>query len=311
MKKLFGLFLLALAFLAPSAANAVSCFWVGGTATWDTTNTGGGGAGGIKWASASGGGTACAGGGTGGSPSTGDTATFDANSGGGTVTVNFGGLITIQSLTFGAFTGTLDFATNNNSITLTDSNSLNGSGTGTRTLNMGDGTWTLSNAQALWNCTTVTNFTLNANGSTVAFTTAVTNQQRFQGGGKTYNIVTFAGGGHAAISITGANTFGTLTITNTPVRVAMPNNATTTITNFTNISGSASAAVIFESDNPLFNVATISSANNWTCDWCTFNRMTFTGGGTFTANNSLNAGNNTGITFAPSGGGGGGRIIGG
>lgn len=272
-------------------------FWVGGTGTWDASDT-------THWAAASNG--------AGGQsvPGASDTVTFDGSSGGGTVTVNFGGLITIQSLTFGAFTGTLDFATNNNSITLTDSNSLNGSGTGTRTLNMGDGTWTLSNAQALWNCTTVTNFTLNANGSTVAFTTAVTNQQRFLGGGKTYNIVTFAGGGHAAISITGANTFGTLTITNTPVRVAMPNSATTTITNFTNISGSASAAVIFESDNPLFNVATISSANNWTCDWGSFNRMTFTGGGTFTANNSLNAGNNTGITInAPSGGSGGGQRV--
>src|SRR5262249_8364102 len=140
-------------------------------ATWDTTNTGGGGTGGIKWASASGGASACAGGGTGGSPTAADTATFDGSSGGGTVTVNYGGLVTITRLSIGAWTGTLDFATNNNSITFSSgTGGFDASGAATKTLNMGSGTWTLSGNSALWNCTTCANLTLVPGTSTIAFT---------------------------------------------------------------------------------------------------------------------------------------------
>lgn len=268
-----------------------SRFWVGGTGTWDSSTT-------TNWAATTGG--------AGGQsvPGSGDTVTFDGSSGGGTVTVNFGGLITIQSLTFGAFTGTIDFATNNNSITLTQSIPVNGSGTATRTLNMGNGTWTLSNSSALWEMSTTTNLTLNANSSTLAFTAAATtNQLRFAGGGnKALNIVTFAGGSGSAIGITGANTFATLTIA-APNRVVFGQGVTQTITTFTNIGATAAGAVTIMSDNPLFGVGTISSANNWTGDFCYFQGMTFSGGGTFSGTNSFNGGRNTGIAItAPSGG---------
>lgn len=299
MNKLFGLFLLALAFLAPSSAEAASRFWVGGTGTWDAADT-------THWSGSSGG--------AGGSsvPGAADTVTFDGASGGGTVTVNFGGTITILQLTFGAFTGTLDFATNNNSITLTATNGgVDGSGTGTRTLNMGSGTWTLSHNSAFWNFFTVTNFTFNANSSTIAFTgTGGTQAKRFIGSGKTFSTITVAGG-PSGFSIDGTNTIGTLTVAG-PNRILFPRSTTTTITTLTNVSGTASNPVLFETNDPVTGVATISSANNFTGDFLGLQGMTFTGGGTFTANNSFNFGNNTGITInAPSGGGGGGRIIGG
>lgn len=265
-------------------------FWVGGTGTWDAATT-------TNWAATSGG--------AGGQsvPGSGDAVIFDASSGGGTVTVNFGGLITIQSLTMGAFTGTLDFATNNNSITLTASGGFSGTGTGIRTFNMGDGTWTLSDNATIWNLATVTNLTFNANGSTLAFTgTGGTTSRRFTGGGRTYNVVTVASG-TAAFLASGANTIATLTIA-AGNRVAFPSGTTTTITTLTGISGSGSTPTLFYGDNPTNGAATISSANNFTLDYGGMSGMTFSGGGTFAANNSYDFGGNTGITItAPSGGG--------
>lgn len=309
MNKLFGLFLLALACWAPSSAFAVTCFWVGGTATWDTNNTGGGGTGGIKWASASGGGTTCAGGGTGGSPSTGDAATFDAASGGGTVTVNT--TVAIQTIDMSAFTGTLDFAPNDNNVTLSGASAFINTGSGTRTLNMGDGTWTLSAGTALWNCQGNTNFTLNANGSTIAFTgTATSSNRRFLGGAKTYNIVTVNSSTNFGFTIGQANTFATLTIS-APNRIEIPTGSTQTITTLTNISGSSSGPVMVNVGGYTNGIGTLAVTNNFTGDWMGFQYVTFSGG-THSATNSLNFGNNNGITITPpSGGGGGGRIIGG
>lgn len=127
-----------------------SRFWVGGTGTWDSSTT-------THWAATSNG--------AGGSsvPGSADTATFDASSGGGTVTPDYD--MTVTSITMGAFTGTLTFATNNNSPTMS---TFSCSGTGTRTLSMGSGTWTMTgNATTIWTTATTTNLTLNAGTSTV------------------------------------------------------------------------------------------------------------------------------------------------
>lgn len=127
-----------------------SRYWVGGTGTWDASDT-------THWASSSGG--------AGGQsvPGSGDTVTLDGSSGGGTITVNTD--FSVTSLTMGAFTGTLDFATNNNSPTM---QTFSLTGTGTRTLNMGSGTWTLTgNATTIWTHATATNLTLNVGTSIV------------------------------------------------------------------------------------------------------------------------------------------------
>lgn len=269
-------------------------FWVGGTGTWDASDT-------THWASSSNG--------AGGQsvPGSSDDVTFDASSGGGTVTVNT--TVTIQSLVMGAFTGTLDFATNNNNVTISGSGGFTSIGSGTRTLNMGNGTWTLSSNAALWNMTGATNFTFNANASTISFTgTGGNTSRRFtMGTSRTYSTVTFASG-TAPIIIAGTTcTIGTLTISpgNT---LWFPNGNTTTITNFTNITGSSSAQTSFMSDNPVFGRPTISSANNWTGTWCGFGAMVFTGGGTFSATNSFDFMGNSGITITPPSGGGGGVV---
>jgi len=297
MKKLFGLFLLALAFLAPSAANAASRFWVGGTGTWDASDT-------THWSATQGG--------AGGQsvPGTSDDVTFDGSSGGGTVTVN--ATITVISLTMSAFTGTLDFATNNNNITLSGNSPFTNTGSGTRTLNMGNGTWTLSGATASFSQSGATNLTFNANSSIISYTG--TGAKRFiTGNSRTYSAVTVVGATSGSLTIQGGTsvTIGTLTIS-APNRIISSSGVTTIITTLTNISASVSTPVLFTSDSAVNGVSTISSANNFTCDYCGVTGMTFSGGGTFAATNSYSFGQNSGITItAPTVGTGGGRIIGG
>ncbi len=307
MKKLFGLALLALAFLASDPAQAANRYAICSTAcTWDNTST-------AMWSTTSGGATGAS------APTSSDVAILDNNTcvGGTTCTITtFAGTISLSELQFSTCTGSttgciLDASANNTNFTISSGgNTVSFGGTGTRTLNMGNGTWNLTAGQAYWAGTNCTNLTLNANSSTITFSASITNQSRFDGCGKTYNVVSFAGGGTAAIFIGGSNTFNTLTFNNTAI-VTFGNSTTQTITTLTNYSGSASAALIMASSNAIFAGFTISSANNWTCNYCAFNRATFTGGGTFTANNSFNTGGNSGITINGPTSGGGGRIIGG
>lgn len=123
-----------------------SRFWVGGTGTWDASDT-------AHWASSSGG--------AGGQsvPVDGDTTTFDGSSGGGTVTVGYDP--TVTSITCGAFTGTLDFSTYSPTMA-----TFSSTGTGTRTLTMTNmGTMTLTGTGTVWTQSTATNLTINPGGT--------------------------------------------------------------------------------------------------------------------------------------------------
>lgn len=267
--------------------------------TWNATNIG-------NWGTASGVGSGAA------VPTSADTVTFDAASGGGIVTVNFGGLITIQSLTCGAFTGTLDFAANDNSVTLNTATGFAGSGSGTRTINLGDGTWTLSASGANWTQTTVTGLTFNANGSTIAFTSTTLNTKTFAGGGQTYNIVTVSavsGASMGRLTVLGANTYASL-IVGAGMAVQIPASVTQTIAALT-FTGTPTKPVAIASSS-LGTAGTISVASgSVTMDYAMFLRdVAFTGGATFVATNSYDWGVVSGITITqPSFGGGG--IIGG
>ena len=308
MNKLFGLFLLALAFIVPpTAANAAcsggACFWIGGTGTVDGTLDNG------KWATTSGGAScACV-------PSTTDSVTFDGSSGTGTVTINMGGAL----WTTGAFTMTLasgltiDFATNSNSWA-SASGSFAAGGASTKTLNMGSGTFSLQSAACGTNWdTSGSGLTLNAGTSTISIAacTTATVARRFFGGGKTYATISVLGGTNSHLHFANAGfTAATLTIA-APNTITFANSNTFTITTFTNTTGTSSTPVFITNDGPLNGRATISSANNWTCTWCSIQYTAFSGGGTFTANSSFGA-NNTGITVnAPPAGGATPRTIGG
>lgn len=287
-------------------ANAATCFWVGGTATWDTTNT-------TSWAS-----------GTGGTPGTcagtgnvcknsADTCTFDGSSGGGTVTVNLN--TTITQLNCGAFTGTLDFSANNNSFTY--SNGFDCSGTGTRTVNLGNGTHTIGNgAAAGWTLTTTTNLTFNANTSTIVFSDSVAANTTFASGGKTYSTVSFSRSTNLdnTVSITGGPTIATLNVTG-PLILLITSGTTLTVSNAFNLnSGGSSTAIVQLRSVTAGSAATLSVASGTpTGNWFLLQKITCSGGATFSFTNSMDYGNtntNCGIV-APSGSGATGHIIGG
>lgn len=261
-----------------------SRFWVGGTGTWDSSTT-------THWAASSGG--------AGGQsvPGSADAVTFDGSSGGGTVTVNFGGTVTVQSLTMGAFTGTLDNSANNNNVTL---QTFSGTGSGTRTLNMGNGTWTVTGTS--WNMLTITNLTFNGNSSTLIFTNTGSSVT-FTGGSVAYNAVTVSVAASTAFSFNSSTSIATLSINSGYITFGFSN--TYTITTL-NISGSSSAIILLKTSSDT-STATLSVASNPpSISHAALRGLICTGGASFAAINSFDLGGNSGITITPPGSGGGG-----
>ncbi len=145
-----------------------SRFWVGGTGTWDAADT-------TNWSATSGG----AGGAS--VPGSSDTVTFDASSGGGTATMAAALNPTVQSITGGAHTGTLDLGSNN--VTCNAAGGFSYSGSGARTLTA-SGTLTLSAVDGAYNLFTTTNATLNIGTLAVVFSSANgAGNRSFVGGG--------------------------------------------------------------------------------------------------------------------------------
>lgn len=261
-------------------------FWVLDTGTWDSSTT-------THWSASSGG--------LGGAsvPGASDTVTFDANSCllNGTVTVNTA--VTVQSITCGALAGTLDFSANNNNVTLSATAGFNGSGTGVRTINLGNGQWILAGAASSWTMTTVTNLTFAANSSTISFTGNTASNRQFTGGGLTYSNLTLSANTSTGLfTITGANTFTNIATTG-KTTILFPSATTTTVSSLS-LSGSAGGGVTFVRSSTDGSAATISDTSGTnTINWCGIRSMTFSGGATFTAVNSFDLGINTGITIIP------------
>lgn len=305
MKKL----LLALAlFLLPISAEAATCFWVGGTGSWSTANT-------ASWASSTGGTTGtCAA--TGGIPKqAADTAIFDGASGGGTVTADttING-ITLTGITEGAHTGALDFSVNNPSITIAGSLSTNGAGT--RTLNIGSGTWTFTRTtgSAWFDFTTSGGLTFAGTGTfLIQPPTKLTNaaslglSTTFTIPNITINLPSYVSTDlRAAVAIFNAGTVTNLTITNA-YWLQFPS---MTVTNGFSINGGTSSQPILINNGTTTALSTLTLGGTVTCNWCSVQNIVKAGAGSFTATNSFDLGGNSGVTItAPSTGGG--HIIGG
>lgn len=262
-----------------------SRFWVLGTGTWDSSTT-------TNWAASSNG--------AGGQsvPGSADTVTFDGSSGGGTVTVNFGGTITIQSLTWGAFTGTLDFSVNNNPLTINANGGFNGSGSGTRTYKGGTGTLTLTASTAgslgIWTMSTTTGLTWTAPSSIVFTGPPSGGVYTFAGGGLTYSSVNFGTTG-GSWNTSGNNSYSTL-ILNGQGGFEPSNGSTVTATAVTATSSRSSPLLLACSTNGgsfTFSV----SAGTVTFSGGGFKDVACSGGATFSATDSYDFGHNTGITI--------------
>lgn len=121
-----------------------------GSVTWDASNT-------AIWSDASGGSTWFS------VPWPADDVIMDGSSWGGTVTLNYSP--SVLSISMWSFTGTFTVWAFNPSMS-----TFNNSWTGTRTLNMWSGTWTISWSWTCYDESSVTNLTRNVQTSTVDFT---------------------------------------------------------------------------------------------------------------------------------------------
>lgn len=264
-----------------------------------------------NWASSS---TATCGSGGQTVPGSGDTVTLDANSLGGTITLNFGGTFSITSLTMGAFGGTFDNSVNNNNITA--GGSITWSGTGTRTIKLGTATYTATTGAATMGADTVNNLTYTGNsGASFVFSgaNAIRKFDMGSSGSFAHGNVTFAastGTGYVQItSLTSTNTLKSLTI-NGPNYVGQVSNAVITVTpNALTFNGSASGLIVVQPvDSAITSVEFVPGAGS-SAIWTAFRGVVSTG---LVATNSFAFGNATGITItAPATGGSGGTIIGG
>lgn len=278
------------------------------TGTFGGTYTSGGLIGGGRWTSTS---TANWGLTTGSTtagqlaPAAGDAVTFDGLSGGGVVipaaSLN-AGPNSIGSLACGAFTGTLDFSVNNPSATLTSAAGFSISGNGTRTINMGSGTFTLNSATVPWTATTTTGLTFNAGTSTLDFTATSGLAQNF--GGLAYATVKIESPSpRGSFSIGGSNTFANL-VALAPNCIVFPNAGTTTVTTLS-ITGASAANPVGIMSSSATSISTLNITNAVVLDSCAIRGITFGGAASpFTATNSYDLGQNTNVTVTgPSSGG--------
>lgn len=285
-----------------------SVFWVGATGTWDSSTT-------THWSASSGGAGGAA------VPGSADVALLDGSSGGGTVTMNFGGTVTLQSLQMGAFTGTWDNSVNNNNFTLTVGSAIAASasmvlsGSSTRTYKFGTATYTLSAtgaSQYLINMGVATNATVTAGSETWVISGVTQNQRNLNYSGsvsKAFGALTMNANTGIINFNAGTQTFTTITASG-GVTLTMGFGVNITCTTLALNGGSSGKQIgILPSTLGSQNSSAISVASGTqTLTWCAIKDTAFTGGATFTANNSFDLGDNSGIAITAPGGGGGGGL---
>jgi len=155
--------------------------------------------------------------------------------------------------------------------------------TTTRALNLGTGTFTLTNNNiAIWNSTV--SLSLNATGSTVVISNSLTDTNTITTGGKTFNNLTIQGAGAYATTISDSNTFNTINIDASAAAktLKITNGTTQTVANFTRDAGtnvvtitntsSTTAGILAKSgggtislDYVALTYNTGSPANTWHC----------------------------------------------
>lgn len=195
--------------------------------------------------------------------------------------------------------GTLDFNDQTVSIGSISTNNSNA-----RTISLGNGTITLTADATVWNGTSVTNLTVNSEGSTIVLSGVGAGNKTFAGGGKTFNDLSITGGGAGVVIFSGANTFSDFTI-NAPKSVRFPAGVTTTVSSFV-ATGSAGNLITIDSSSA-GSAATLSDASGTnSCDFLSLQDSTAIGGASwFSGSNSINVSGNSGWVFPSSDTGGG------
>ena len=165
------------------------------------------------------------------------------------------------------------------------------SNSSTRTLDMGSGTWTISNSGATaWNTATTTGMTLNPSTSTISMTSA--SAKTFAGGGLTYYNLNQGGAG--ALTISGSNTFNNITDTVQPSTVTFTAGTTQTVSNF-DLAGTAGNLVTINSSTPGSQFTLSKASGTVNAQYLSIQDSNATGGAVWYADaTNVDGGNNTG-----------------
>lgn len=207
---------------------------------------------------------------------------------GGTVTLG-SNLVLLSSRTLSLTGGTLN--ANNYNVTV----GLFSSVTGTRSITMGAGTWTLTGTGSVWN--TFSSLGVTANTSTVIINDTSVTSKTFWGSGKTYYILTVTGDN---VAVRDSSTFTTLNVNNAghPTGLKFGSGNTQTVTNFSTNGSVGSLAKILSTTAS--SRATLSKASGSIQEsYMDIKDSTATGGASwFAGSTSTNSGNNTGWVFS-------------
>jgi len=179
------------------------------------------------------------------------TTIFVINSGG---TYTLGGALTCSELTLGVGT----FSTSSTSNYALTCGRLTITGIATRTLNLNASTVSITGATSTaFNAATITNLTFNAGTSQINLSSTATG---ISSGGLTFNNVSFTSATASDITITGANTFNTLSFAGrTTVGIAAVTfSANQTITTLTLNAGTAAAYRTFLASNAIGTQRTLT-----------------------------------------------------
>jgi hypothetical protein len=243
-------------------------------------------------------------------PGSGDTVTFDASScTSGTVTFGAGYNPVWQSWSWGASACTIDMATNDNSMTLNSSSSMNGSGSGVRSLTCGATTvFTLSAQNASWTTNTTTNLTLSCASAAIVYSAVSGNADRtMTGGATTWGSLTVnsrSGNYSRTWSNNGSTTFGTCTFGSGLIVYLVSSFTCTTL----NVAGTSAHPTGVMSSIP--GTGTTITTSTATIDWSVWRDVGTSGAQT--ATNSFDLGNTPNVTIqVPTGSGGGSGFFGG
>jgi hypothetical protein len=242
--------------------------------------------------------------------------TFVATTTGKTITTNGKTITTVAVDGVGGAWTLQDALTVGNQCTLTNGTlDLNGktltcptrfiTDTGTKNLTFNGGTVICSGASTTsFNNAAPTNFTTTAGTGTGTISMTAATAKTFVGGGSTFNC-TLQNAGAGALTITGSNTFTSISNSVQPTTFTFTAGTTTTVTNW-NVSGTAGNLITIGSVTAASH--TLSKASGTvSADFLSISRSTATGGASWYAGaNSTNGGNNSGWIFtappAPSAG---------
>jgi hypothetical protein len=165
----------------------------------------------------------------------------------------------------------------------------------TTSLNMGNGTWTVTSTGLVWDTPTSSLGTINPEGSTIVVSSISASSKTFVGGGRTFNNLTITGDN---VIISSNNTFNTLAINNAGLANGLKLAGNQTVANLTTNGSAGNLAKLLSSVSGTQRTLTKTSGTV-AVDYMSIQDSNATGGATWYAGaNSTDVSGNSGWVFS-------------